>query len=113
MKKTAIYIRCAKDVPYLDLEAQLKACVEKQKDLQYVNCYVDVGYSGCSIDRPALQELIVAIEAGNVDAVVVKQLASLSRNPENLGSCLNCLIEPRPQFTSSGENLFDVYRLSS
>ena len=75
MKKAAIYIRCAKDAPYLDLEAQLKACMEEQKDLRFVNCYVDVGYSGCSIDRPTLQELIAAIETG-------KQLASLSRDPE-------------------------------
>ena len=83
MKRAAIYIRCAKDAPYLDLVAQLKECMEKEKDLQYVNCYVDVGYSGCSIDRPALRELIAAIETGNVDAIVVKQLASLSRNSEN------------------------------
>ena len=82
MKKAAIYIRCAKDAPYLDLEAQLKACMEEQKDLRFVNRYVDVGYSGCSIDRPALQELIAAIETGKVDAVVVKQLASLSRDAE-------------------------------
>lgn len=88
IKRAAVYIRCAKGTPYLDLEARLKECVEKEKDLQLVKCYVDIGYSGYNIDRPALRELIAAIETGNVVAIVVKQLASLSRNHEDIRKLL-------------------------
>ena len=83
MKKTAIYIRCAKDVSYLDLQTQLENAVKEQEDLELVGCYVDVGYSGANIDRPALRDLLSACEAGAVEAIAVKQFASLSRNAEN------------------------------
>lgn len=88
MKRAAIYIRCAKDAPYLDWEAQLKQAVEKQEDLLLVNCFVDVGCSGYNINRPALHKLIAAVEVGSVDAIVVKQFASLSRNPEDIRKLL-------------------------
>lgn len=88
MKRAAVYIRCAKGTPYLDLEARLKECVEKEKDLQLVKCYVDVGFSGYNIDRPALRELIAAIEAEAVDAIVVQQFASLSRNHKDIRKLL-------------------------
>jgi site-specific DNA recombinase len=40
----------------------------------------DGGFSGANLDRPALKELFVAIEAGRVDCVVVYKVDRLSRS---------------------------------
>jgi DNA invertase Pin-like site-specific DNA recombinase len=42
--------------------------------------YDDGGCSGASLDRPALQQLLVAIEAGQIDCVVVYKVDRLSRS---------------------------------
>jgi site-specific DNA recombinase len=43
--------------------------------------YLDVGFSGDDLDRPALQRLMLDIEAGAVDIVVVHDLNRLTRLP--------------------------------
>ena len=43
--------------------------------------YLDVGFSGYELDRPALQRLMFDIEAGDVDIVVVHDLNRLTRLP--------------------------------
>ena len=82
MKKAGIYIRCAENAPYRELQEQLKTLVEKQGDWQFTEAYVDVGYSGRNLNRPALQRLIADCKAGNVEIIIVKHFASLSRNVE-------------------------------
>jgi site-specific DNA recombinase len=42
--------------------------------------YVDPGYSGADINRPALQDLISDVEEGKIDKVVVYKLDRLSRS---------------------------------
>jgi site-specific DNA recombinase len=42
--------------------------------------YNDGGYSGATLDRPALQRLLADIEAGRVDCVVVYKIDRLSRS---------------------------------
>ena len=42
--------------------------------------YTDGGYSGGSMDRPGLKEMIADIEAGLIDKVVVYKLDRLSRS---------------------------------
>ncbi len=43
--------------------------------------YLDVGFSGYELDRPALQRLVFDIDAGDVDIVVVYDLNRLTRLP--------------------------------
>ena len=83
MKRAAIYIRCAKDAPNVDLQTRLKASVERRDDWQYAGAYMDAGYSGYNTERPALQKLIKECEAGTVNVVVVDQPKSLSRNVDD------------------------------
>lgn len=45
--------------------------------------YTDPGYSGASLDRPGLQELIKDVKAGKVDKVVVYKLDRLSRSQKD------------------------------
>src|ERR1700733_5698669 len=42
--------------------------------------YDDGGYTGANLDRPALRRLLVDIEAGRVDAVVIYKIDRLSRS---------------------------------
>jgi DNA invertase Pin-like site-specific DNA recombinase len=42
--------------------------------------YDDGGYTGANLDRPALRKLLVDIEAGRVDAVVIYKIDRLSRS---------------------------------
>ena len=43
--------------------------------------YLDVGFSGYELDRPALHRLMFDVEAGNVDIVVIHDLNRLTRLP--------------------------------
>lgn len=45
--------------------------------------YTDPGYSGASLDRPGLQEMIRDVEAGLIDKVVVYKLDRLSRSQKD------------------------------
>lgn len=45
-----------------------------------VKVYIDPGYTGSNMDRPALQEMIREVEKGNADIVLVDKLDRLSRS---------------------------------
>lgn len=59
-------------------ERLTKYCEAMQWEVYKV--YTDGGYSGGSMDRPALTEMIADIEAGLIDKVVVYKLDRLSRS---------------------------------
>ena len=42
--------------------------------------YDDGGFTGANMDRPALQQLLAAVEAGQLDCVVVYKVDRLSRS---------------------------------
>ena len=68
------------------LDAQREACeafVASQKSEGWVELaerYDDGGFSGGSLDRPALKRLLANIETGQVDVVVVYKIDRLSRS---------------------------------
>ena len=68
------------------LDAQREACaayILSQKALGWSACretYDDGGFSGGTLDRPALKQLISDIEAGLIDVIVVYKIDRLSRS---------------------------------
>ena len=74
------------DSDFNSLDAQREsgeAYVASQKQEGWVALptrYDDGGYSGGTLDRPALQRLLADIEAGRIDCVVVYKLDRLSRS---------------------------------
>jgi len=74
------------DSEFNSLDAQREsgeAYVASQKHEGWVTLstrYDDGGYSGATLDRPALQRLLADIEAGKVDCVVVYKLDRLTRS---------------------------------
>jgi site-specific DNA recombinase len=74
------------DMEFNSLDAQREACeayVASQKPegwLLLPDQYDDGGFSGGTLERPALQRLIADIEAGRIDIVVVYKIDRLSRS---------------------------------
>lgn len=70
--------------------------------------YVDGGYSGGNTNRPALQQMLSAIRAGGVDAVVVYKLDRLSRSQKDTLTLIEDeLLAHGTDFVSINEN-FDT-----
>ena len=88
--KCALYTRKSTeeglDMEFNSLDAQREACeayVASQKAEGWMltgDRYDDGGFSGATLQRPALQRLIADIEAGGVDIVVVYKIDRLSRS---------------------------------
>jgi site-specific DNA recombinase len=88
--RCAIYTRKSSeeglDMEFNSLDAQREACeayVASQKAEGWValrNRYDDGGFSGGTLDRPALKQLIADIEAGLIDVIVVYKIDRLSRS---------------------------------
>jgi len=88
--RCAIYTRKSTeeglDQDFNSLQAQREAAeayVQSQKHLGWSlspDHYDDGGFSGGTLDRPALQHLLADIEAGQVDCVIVYKVDRLSRS---------------------------------
>ena len=88
--RCAVYTRKSSeeglDMEFNSLDAQREACeayVASQKAEGWVlvpDRHDDGGYSGGTLERPALQRLLTDIEAGRVDTVVVYKIDRLSRS---------------------------------
>jgi len=89
-QRCAVYTRKSTeeglDMAFNSLDAQRDACeayVASQKAEGWVlvpDRYDDGGYSGATLERPALKRLLKDIEAGLVDIVVVYKIDRLSRS---------------------------------
>jgi DNA invertase Pin-like site-specific DNA recombinase len=68
------------------LQAQREACeafITSQRREGWVclrASYHDGGFSGATIDRPALQRLLADIAAGRVDTIVIYKIDRLTRS---------------------------------
>jgi DNA invertase Pin-like site-specific DNA recombinase len=88
--RCAVYTRKSSEegleLAFNSLDAQREACaayIESQRHegwLALDDRYDDGGYSGGTLERPALQRLIRDIEAGRVDTVVCYKIDRLSRS---------------------------------
>ena len=52
----------------------------KDKGFNYIDSYIDDGYSGTNFDRPGFQELLKDIESKRINLVIVKDLSRLGRD---------------------------------
>jgi DNA invertase Pin-like site-specific DNA recombinase len=77
----AVYVRVSTDEQEGSLESQERACRAEaaKRGLDVAAVYTDEGYSGGTLDRPALVELRAAVGAGEVAVVIVFSVDRLSR----------------------------------
>ena len=84
MKNAAIYCRVSTDNQESEgtsLKTQLEACLDYCVGKEYQVAYrFSESYSGLTLDRPRLNELMDLIRAGEVDILVIYCLDRLSRN---------------------------------
>lgn len=88
--RCAIYTRKSSEegleLEFNSLQAQREACEayiksQKHENWQLIpNHYDDGGYSGGTLHRPALQQLLADIRAGLIDIIVVYKIDRLTRS---------------------------------
>src|SRR5438045_8827362 len=88
--RCAVYTRKSSeeglDQEFNSLQAQREACeafIKSQRHEGWVclpQAYDDGGFSGATMDRPALQRQLADIAAGRVDTVVVYKIDRLTRS---------------------------------
>ena len=88
------------------LQAQREACeafIDSQRHEGWVclrAAYDDGGFSGATMDRPALQQLLADITAGRVDTVVVYKIDRLTRSLADFAKIVEILDAKSASFVS-------------
>lgn len=99
------------DLRYNSLEAQKDACrayVDSQRHLGWRVTEADLddgGYSGGSLERPALQRLLELVKAGAIDVVVVHKVDRLSRSLSDFARLAELFDKHRVSFVSVTQQL--------
>ena len=111
MKHTALYLRVSTEAQ-ADEGYSLAAQAEKleaycrMKGISQFRRYVDGGFSGSNLSRPAVGELIEAIRGGAVERVVVYKLDRLSRSQKDTLYLIEDVFLPHGvDFVSINENI--------
>lgn len=111
LKKAAVYIRVSTDAQREEgysIEAQKEMltayCISKGiKNYEY---YIDGGFSGSNIDRPALTRLIADIKAKKIFCVLVYKLDRLSRSQKDTLYLIEDVFNPHGvDFVSLNESM--------
>lgn len=80
----------------------------KAKGWEVYQFYTDAGYSGGNTHRPALEQMIKAVQAHKIDIVVVYKLDRLSRSQKDTLTLIeDCFLASQVDFVSINEN-FDT-----
>jgi DNA invertase Pin-like site-specific DNA recombinase len=108
--RCAIYTRKSSeeglDQEFNSLQAQREACeafINSQRHEGWVclpTCYDDGGFSGATMDRPALQRLLADTTVGRVDTVVVYKIDRLTRSLAGFAKIVEVLDARGPSFVS-------------
>lgn len=115
--RCAVYARKSTEVvadqPMTSLEAQRDVCRayircnEHRGWLETGDCYEDVGYSGATLERPALRRLLDDIAAGEIDVVVIYKIDRLTRSLSDFVRLSEALSQTGVAFVSVTQ-LFDT-----
>ena len=92
-------------------EERLRQTVRYQQDMgkscEIAGVFVDAGLSAKDMNRPALQKLLKAVKAGDVNQVMVTELSRLSRSTKDFGDMWDFFTSVGCEFHSLREN-FDT-----
>ena len=66
----------------------IKLFVNRNKDISIKDTYIDDGYSGTDFERPDFKRMIIDIEKGKIDTIIVKDLSRFGRNYIEVGKYL-------------------------
>jgi site-specific DNA recombinase len=108
--RCAIYTRKSSEEgleqEFNSLQAQREACeafIDSQRHEGWVwqrAAYDDGGFSGATMDRPALQQLLADVKAGRVDTIVVYKIDRLTRSLADFAKIVEILDATSASFVS-------------
>lgn len=110
-KFAAIYIRVSTDAQFEEgysVEAQKEMlgayCISK--GIKNYRFYIDGGFSGSNLNRPALEDMIADIKADKIDSVLVYKLDRLSRSQKDTLYLIEDVFNPKGvDFVSLNESM--------
>ena len=112
--KAAIYTRISTDN---QAEVELNSCetqetkirsfISSQDSIQVYKVYSDQGYSGASIERPALSEMLDDIQNNRIDLVISYKIDRLTRSPRDFYQLIEIFEKYNVSFISITER-FDT-----
>jgi DNA invertase Pin-like site-specific DNA recombinase len=86
----AVYTRVSTDsqseVEFNSCDAQvvrIKSFISSQEDMDIYKVYTDEGYSGASLNRPALKNMIMDIQQGKINTIIAYKIDRLTRSPKD------------------------------
>lgn len=113
-KNCAIYTRVSTDnqaeKEFSSCEAQeqkIKSFIASQNNWQIFKVYNDAGFSGATIERPALQQLLSDLKKEKIDIVFVYKIDRLTRSPKDFYQLIEFFEQAKIDFISITER-FDT-----
>lgn len=110
-KLAAIYIRVSTDAQReegysIDAQKEMLTAYCVSKSIKRYEYYIDGGYSGSNIERPALKKMIEDIGAGKISCVIVYKLDRLSRSQKDTLYLIEDVFNPKGvDFVSLNESM--------
>src|SRR5512147_1746531 len=108
--RCAVYTRVSTDerldMEFNSLDAQREAglaCIESQKHEGWLlvgDHYDDGGFSGGTIERPALQRLLRDVQGGRIDVIIVYKVDRLSRSLTDFARIVDVFEKNKASFVS-------------
>ena len=91
-KKAVIYIRVACKEAINDAIMEQKELINRylktKSNIKVSDYYIDDGYSGTNLNRPAFKKMLQDIKNNKIDEVIVKDFTRISRNYFDLSECI-------------------------
>ena len=103
MKTAGIYARKSRATEKGDsIDNQIELCKKYLSNLgiDKFKIFIDDGFSGKNIDRPAFKELMKGCENGSIDCIICYKLDRISRNVSDFSSLINTLENKNISFIS-------------
>lgn len=110
-KKAAIYIRVSTDAQReegysIDAQKEMLTAYCVSKGIKNYEYYIDGGFTGSNIDRPALTRLIEDIKKDKISCVIVYKLDRLSRSQKDTLYLIEDIFNPKGvDFVSLNESM--------
>lgn len=90
----------------------IKNYLKNFKDINYLEFYIDDGYTGTNFNRPSLQKMFCAINKNKINMIIIKDLSRLGRNYLEIGNYIEFFREKKIRFISINDNIdsFNINR---
>jgi len=88
-------------------EQKIRSFIASQNNWQVFKIYSDAGYSGATLNRPAIQQLLSDVKKGEIDIILVYKIDRLTRSPKDFYQLIEIFEQNNVSFISITER-FDT-----